>query len=171
MSFLDKIAFWKKKDDYVPEDNDSFTDLSDDPFSNDNQQRDSFNDMQNNQDSFQGMQNDPFSNQNQQGPERSLQDMEEDPFSNNFQNQRDHMNNQPFDKNTNNFNMQKPFEVKEKPIVPQDNPPNLDLLNKNIEIVSSKLDTLKAELYSMNQRLIGIEASANKKETPRRYQW
>ena len=161
MSFLDKIAFWKKKDNYDPEDNDSFTDLSDNTFSNENHHG--------NQNSFQDMQqNDPFSNQ---GPERSFQDMEEDPFSNNFQNQRNHMNNQPFEKNADNFNMEKPFEMKEKPLVPQQQTGNMDMLNKNIEIVSSKLDTLKAELDSMNQRLINIEASSNKKEQPRRYQW
>jgi hypothetical protein len=98
-------------------------------------------------------------------------DFGSDPFSQNREmgmQRRDY----PISSNQDTFNMQKPFEMREKPMIPQSNG-NMDLLNKNIEIISSKLDTLKAELDSMNQRLIGIEAASrkNEKEPVRRYQW
>ena len=47
-----------------------------------------------------------------------------------------------------------------------------DMANKNMEIVSAKLDALKTELNSMNQRLENIEAIArHDKSNARRYTW
>ena len=52
---------------------------------------------------------------------------------------------------------------------------NTDLLAKNIELISVKIDSLKSELENMNQRLMNIEAIAKREqhtETNRRYpQW
>ena len=59
------------------------------------------------------------------------------------------------------FNPGQPFSVSQP--VQQPLPQN-DLTNKNIEIVSTKIDALKAELESMNQRLVNIEALAKKEQ-------
>ena len=153
MGILDKLTFWKKKETNDFNDsfnNDSFSDISNDPFKNFQQKGNGLNNMDN-----------PYS--------KNL-DYDDD-FSQNLNLKKPY---DPEDHSTNddNFNMTKPFEMKEKPMVPQQQN-NGDLLNKNIEIISSKLDTLKAELDSMNQRLIGIEAASrkNEKEPTRRYQW
>jgi hypothetical protein len=147
MGIMDKLTFWKKEEQYEPSEEKRYTDLSDDPFSQNSMNDDHFSNNKN------------ISNNQFQQPNS---------FKENNFNQRNPYNNEAHE----DINMNKPFEMKEKPLIPQQNHGNMDLLNKNIEIISSKLDTLKAELDSMNQRLIGIESATRKKEEPvRRYQW
>jgi hypothetical protein len=47
--------------------------------------------------------------------------------------------------------------------------PQNDLLSKNIEIISYKIDALKASLDSMNQRLANLEAMARGEQ--QKYRW
>lgn len=49
--------------------------------------------------------------------------------------------------------------------------PHPELLSKNLEVVSSKLDVLKASLESINQRLAHLEKLAESESTKKRYSW
>lgn len=49
--------------------------------------------------------------------------------------------------------------------------PNNDLVNKNIEIISYKIDALKASIESINQRLANIEAIAKGEQEKPKYRW
>ena len=49
--------------------------------------------------------------------------------------------------------------------------PHPEILSKNMEIVSSKLDVLKASLESINQRLAHLEKLAESEYTKKRYSW
>lgn len=155
MSFMDKIAFWKKKDDFGPSE-DYFNDLSNNPFHENQRQNNNFHEDFNSMNKrFEN--DDHFSNNQNLRPDLNV---------NQFNNKSFHE-----EEDDRNLRMDKPYEVKQRPST-QNNIGDVDLLNKNIEIISSKLDTLKAELDSMNQRLIGIENFSKKKEEPvRRYQW
>lgn len=47
--------------------------------------------------------------------------------------------------------------------------PQADMTSKNIEVISSKLDALRANLESINQRLANLEAIAKGEQDKRRY--
>ena len=60
---------------------------------------------------------------------------------------------------SNTFAPNRPFE------------PQQDLTNKNIEIISYKIDALKAAIESISQRLANIEAIAKGEQEKPKYRW
>lgn len=70
------------------------------------------------------------------------------------------------------FDQKKPFQVQSmQSTAPlQTSAYDMNLTNKNIEIVSAKLDALKSELEIMSQRLKNIEAIAVKEQQPQQSQ-
>ncbi len=67
------------------------------------------------------------------------------------------------------FNPERNFQTKEIPQQQTQSTFNGELISKDIEIVSTKIDALKSEIESMNQRLMNIESLARKEQDPRRY--
>jgi len=49
--------------------------------------------------------------------------------------------------------------------------PQQDIASKNMEIISSKMDYLKASLENINQRLANLEAIARGEEQKPKYKW
>ena len=134
MGMLDKMKFWKKDDDLS---------LDNNPFGNvdNSQNNNSFMDSNN---SFSG-----------NSLDKSMDNSLNEPLHNNnsFSSSNSQQQNS-FNDPTSATEMIKNGKISE---VKQQIHPNQDVMQKDIEILSSKLDAIKAGIESMNQRLQNIE--------------
>ena len=167
------LAFWKKKKDDPFGDGDMgkdpFGSSQSDPFANQNSGQDPFG-------SPPGMgHNDPFSNPSSQGGSFNALSQPGDPFASpGF-----------------NSSQPSPFAQSQSPSIPssgsmrtptlepvrqQESSPEYShqqfIINKDIEVLSSKMDAIRASLDSLNQRLANIERLAyGEYDRQKRSQW
>ena len=163
MGIMDKIQFWKKKDEDLFGDigkHDNLPPLKNDPLTSNNQSmpNNPLSDHSMDSNFVQPLGKDPFGQpQQQQQPSTRAPDITTAfaaPQQDFGYDQHQSPNN-----NSNNFN--KPPEI-----------PNHDsqLLKKELEVISSKLDFLKASLETINRRLDNIESASRYEygQAPRR---
>jgi hypothetical protein len=151
MSFLDKLMFWKRNDDNLGEDIGNLGGKNDLAFGN------NFNPAQQ---QF-GQQNLGLPQGNDMGMGQQYSASPEYPQDPNMgqQNQQS-----AFNQNPQSFSQRSYQQPYNQPSYNQQE----EITSKNIEVISSKIDTLKASLDSINQRLANLEAIARGDDSNRR---
>jgi len=190
MSILDKLMFWKKKDDFnlgndFGAGNDPF---ASGPNAGFGQQGDPFGSQQN---LFANPSaNDPFAGPEQghgqsfgqlggpfspPSPSMSTGASGKDPFGRPVDSFQTSMNQGSYGGNlARQMPMQQPFQSSppQQVMMPQPNQyQGVDLASKEFEIVSSKLDSIRYSIESINQRLANLERMAGADNQQRKYQW
>ncbi len=153
MAFKDKLMFWKKSDKDDMGDMD-FGDMGkDDPFSS-GQSNDPFGGQQQSADPLTGQQQptDPFAGQDPSASNQATDSFAQQPTA--------PMPQQGFGapQQQNTPVSDQPYELHQK--TASSSSDTTYMTNKNLEVLSSKLDALKAAIESMSQRLENIERMA-----------